>query len=79
MQVLLVGGFAQNPYLQSRVRAALVDTGLAKELVVPPHPYSAVLQGTHPGLHPCLLNPRAVPGLHAYMHVHAYVHMPCTY
>ncbi len=57
MQVLLVGGFAQSPYLQSRVRAALADTGLAKELVVPPTPYAAVLQGKHV-LGPCLLATR---------------------
>ncbi|KAL6747224.1 hypothetical protein V8C86DRAFT_3201066 [Haematococcus lacustris] len=41
--VLLVGGFARSAYLQARVRAALLPTGLAMELVVPPAPHAAVL------------------------------------
>ncbi|GFH15348.1 heat shock protein 12B [Haematococcus lacustris] len=43
--VLLVGGFARSAYLQARVRAALLPTGLAMELVVPPAPHAAVLGG----------------------------------
>ncbi|GFH15342.1 uncharacterized protein HaLaN_11551 [Haematococcus lacustris] len=43
--VLLVGGFARSPYLQARVRAAVVATGLTRQLVVPPAPHAAVLGG----------------------------------
>ncbi|KAJ9507626.1 hypothetical protein QJQ45_019183 [Haematococcus lacustris] len=43
--VLLVGGFARSAYLQARVRAALMPTGLAMDLVVPPNPHAAVLEG----------------------------------
>ncbi|GFH32018.1 uncharacterized protein HaLaN_31165, partial [Haematococcus lacustris] len=45
MQVLLVGGFARSPYLQARVRAAVLDSGLAEQVVVPPAPHAAVLGG----------------------------------
>lgn len=41
-KVLLVGGFAQSPYLQRRIRAALGERLL---VLVPPNPGSAVLQG----------------------------------
>ncbi|KAL6759043.1 hypothetical protein V8C86DRAFT_1390447 [Haematococcus lacustris] len=43
--VLLVGGFARSAYLQAKVRAALLPTGLAMDLVVPPTPHAAVLEG----------------------------------
>jgi len=42
-QVLLVGGFASSPYLQTRVLAAL--QGEVDTVVVSPRPYSAVLNG----------------------------------
>ncbi|GFH24970.1 uncharacterized protein HaLaN_22855, partial [Haematococcus lacustris] len=45
LAVLLVGGFARSPYLQARVRAAVVATGLTRQLVVPPAPHAAVLGG----------------------------------
>lgn len=45
MQVVLVGGFASNPYLQQRVRTAAHASGLAEYVVVPPQPHAAVLIG----------------------------------
>jgi len=41
-----VGGFASSPYLQTRVLAAL--QGEVDTVVVPPRPYSAVLNGGYP-------------------------------
>ncbi|GFH18329.1 uncharacterized protein HaLaN_15112 [Haematococcus lacustris] len=41
--VLLVGGFARSSYLQARVRAAVLGSGLADQVVVPPAPHAAVL------------------------------------
>ncbi|GFH13651.1 uncharacterized protein HaLaN_09580, partial [Haematococcus lacustris] len=41
--VLLVGGFARSSYLQARVRAAVLGSGLADQVVVPPAPQAAVL------------------------------------
>lgn len=42
-QVLLVGGFGESPHLQARLGAALLGRGV--EVVVPPAPAAAVLQG----------------------------------
>ncbi|KAJ9522869.1 hypothetical protein QJQ45_023653 [Haematococcus lacustris] len=44
-EVLLVGGFARSSYLQARVRAAVLGSGLADKVVVPPAPHAAVLGG----------------------------------
>ena len=48
LQVLLVGGFARSPYLESRVRSALTTSGLASRVVVPRMPHAAVLAGAVP-------------------------------
>ncbi|KAL6759044.1 hypothetical protein V8C86DRAFT_3025159 [Haematococcus lacustris] len=56
--VLLVGGFARSAYLQAKVRAALLPTGLAMELVVPPNPHTAVLGGVRA----CAPYPDGAPG-----------------
>ncbi|GFH28400.1 uncharacterized protein HaLaN_26880 [Haematococcus lacustris] len=43
VQVLLVGEFARNRYLQARMRAAVLGSGLAEQVVVPDAPHVAVL------------------------------------
>lgn len=42
-KVLLVGGFAQSKYLESRLRAALL--GIVENVTVPSKPHAAVLSG----------------------------------
>ena len=44
VQVLLVGGFAASPYLQSKV-LGLQSSGLVDRVIVPPNPHAAVLSG----------------------------------
>lgn len=50
MQVLLVGGFARSPYLETQLRRALQQepgcSGL--RVYVPPEPHAAVLNGELP-------------------------------
>lgn len=47
LQALLVGGFCCSPYLQQRLRQALVGGGLVGEVEVPPHPQAAVMKGVY--------------------------------
>ncbi|GFH19556.1 uncharacterized protein HaLaN_16518 [Haematococcus lacustris] len=57
--VLLVGGFARNRYLQARVRAAVMGSGLAQQVVVPDVPHAAVLGGAvQYGFHPARIHGR---------------------
>ncbi|KAL6763565.1 hypothetical protein V8C86DRAFT_245882 [Haematococcus lacustris] len=57
--VLLVGGFARNRYLQARVRAAVLGSGLAQQVVVPDVPHAAVLGGAvQYGFHPARIHAR---------------------
>ncbi|KAJ9523096.1 hypothetical protein QJQ45_023914, partial [Haematococcus lacustris] len=57
--VLLVGGFARNRYLQARVRAAVMGSGLAQQVVVPDVPHAAVLGGAvQYGFHPACIHGR---------------------
>ncbi|GFH20296.1 uncharacterized protein HaLaN_17391 [Haematococcus lacustris] len=46
--VLLVGGFARNRYLQARVRAAVLGSGLAQQVVPHDVPHAAVLDASRP-------------------------------
>ncbi|GFH09237.1 uncharacterized protein HaLaN_04341, partial [Haematococcus lacustris] len=43
LAVLLVGEFARSPCLQARVRAAVLGSGLAEQVLVPDKPHAAVL------------------------------------
>ncbi|KAL6763560.1 hypothetical protein V8C86DRAFT_3161690 [Haematococcus lacustris] len=45
LAVLLVGEFARNRYLRARMRAAVLGSGLAEQVVVPDAPHVAVLAG----------------------------------
>ncbi|MEW5318104.1 MAG: hypothetical protein WDW38_009354 [Sanguina aurantia] len=56
-KLLLVGGFADSPYLQARIREAFLPRGV--EVVVPHRPYAAVLSGAVLyGSHPELIRAR---------------------
>ena len=58
--ILLVGGFAESPYLQSRIGEYLRSQGL--RLVVPPRPAIAVLAGAvHYAYDPSVLNAWRAP------------------
>ncbi|KAJ9522865.1 hypothetical protein QJQ45_023651 [Haematococcus lacustris] len=57
--VLLVGGFARNRYLQARVRAAVLGSGLAQQVVPHDVPHAAVLDGAVKyGFHPTRIHAR---------------------
>ncbi len=46
VQLILSGGFASSRYVQTRLRDVLVrDTKLVGEVVTPPFPHAAVMQG----------------------------------